>query len=220
MEVNMKKSFKAYFDSKNCLAFLCVLALVLSTSFVFVGCDNNNGEAANITEMSAKNCVSFLKNSTDLALDETYSYTGSYGTEKFTITSKGIATYDTGFGEISGSLCCVFKPTGYDGFIIFIKTTEHSNYGHYQYPNYNEENPHTGCYMAYYLSDITENSLSFASSVFNVEEAPEVYAACADSFENLKKLFVTYGYEETCSGYATKASRSKISNRKIFYLAK
>ncbi len=209
---------------KKSLTFksLCALLLIAIAVFSFTGCNTNNGDVANITEIPSSDCVRFISDNSELALDKFYSYTGAYGTEKFRISSDGEVIYDGGYGTPNtGVLCCAFVPTGYEGIMIFVKSTEHSNYGHYQYPDYDEENPHSGCYMAYYLSDISANSVTFASGVFNVENAPEGYTACADSFAHLKELFETFGYEATCTGYSTTATRAANNpyGKKVFTLA-
>lgn len=202
---------------KKSLTFksLCALLLVAIAIFGFAGCANN-GTAANIVEVPASSCVQYLANNTALALDQTYTYTSAYSyggvsyssTETFTVKSDGTVTYASDYGSTAGTLCCAFQPTGYEGTMIFIKTSTHTNYGHYQYPDYDEENPHSGCYTAFYLSDISATSVTFASAVFHTTTETEGYTACADSFDNLKVLFETYGYESTCTAYATTATRS------------
>ena len=201
---------------KKSLTFksLCALLLVAIAIFGFAGCANNGAEA-NIVEIPASSCVQYLASNTTLALDQTYTYTSDYGSETFTVTSNGTVTYASDYGSTAGTLCCAFQPTGYNGTMIFIKTSTHTNYGHYQYPDYDEDNPHSGCYTAFYLSDISSTSVTFASAVFytGLEAANNPgnsYACttCADSFDNLKALFETYGFESTCTAYTTTATRN------------
>ena len=194
---------------KKSLTFksLFALLLVAIAAFGFVGCANN-GTAANIVEIPASSCVQYLASNTTLALDQTYTYASDYGSETFTVTSNGTVTYASDYGSTKGTLCCAFQPTGYNGTMIFIKTSTHTNYAHYQYPDYDEDNPHSGCYTAFYLSDISSTSVTFASAVWHSENEPEGYTACADSFDNLKALFETYGYEATCTAYTTTATRN------------
>ncbi len=122
-------------------------------------------------------------------------------TESFEITSEGKAKYG-GYGDTLGNIVALLvpPPDEYSGIIIIIKSDNHYNYGKYQYPSYSEENPHSGCYMGFYLKD---NGSSFSEAGTTWKVSKKEWTACAESFEYLEELFDKYGYDATCAAYST-----------------
>ena len=111
-------------------------------------------------EEKAKGYAKLAASIAGLKVDKEYKLTATWGTEIFTeifeITSEGKAKY----GETPGNIVALLVPPDeYSGIIIIIKSDEHKNWGNYQYPSYNEENPHSGCYTGFYLKD---NGSSFS----------------------------------------------------------
>ena len=206
----MKKSFKTC-AGRNSLAVLFALVLVCGALFVFTGCQAPVKQDAVLPEdivgMSTEKCVEYIKDKSTFAFDVDYTNTDYGTTVNFQITNSGVIKIIGDYDNTEGTLISAFNPAGYDGIMLIVKLDLHSNYGHYQYPNYNEENPHHVCYTAVYIKDISANSVSYACAVWPNPDAPEIYTACASSFSYVKELFVKFGYEGTCAGWATTCTR-------------
>lgn len=91
------------------------------------------------------------------------SYKSDYN-EVFSITKQNdsiIVSHD-GFGDgidktdTVGSI--VSHRSCENGILYLVKCSSHSNWGQYQYPDYNEENPHSNCYTILYVRSLTEDS--------------------------------------------------------------
>ncbi len=148
-------------------------------------------------EEKAKGYAKLAASIAGLKVDKEYKLTTTWGSEIFEITSEGKAKY----GDTPGNIVALLVPPDeYSGIIIIIKSDEHKNWGNYQYPSYNEENPHSGCYTGFYLKD-NGSSFSEAGTTWKVPE--HTYTACAESFEYLEELFEKYGYAATCAAYST-----------------
>ncbi len=148
-------------------------------------------------EEKAKGYAKLAASIAGLKVDKEYKFTTEYGTESFEITSEGKAKY----GDTPGNIVALLVPPDeYSGIIIIIKSDEHKNWGNYQYPNYNEENPHSGCYTGFYLKD---NGSSFSEAGTTWKVPDKTWTACAESFEYLEELFEKYGYAATCAAYST-----------------
>lgn len=148
-------------------------------------------------EEKAKGYAKLAASIAGLKVDKEYKFTTEYGTESFEITSEGKAKY----GDTPGNIVALLVPPDeYSGIIIIIKSDKHKNWGNYQYPSYNEENPHSGCYTGFYLKD---NGSSFSEAGTTWKVPGHSYTACAESFEYLEELFEKYGYAATCAAYST-----------------
>ena len=148
-------------------------------------------------EEKAKGYAKLAASIAGLKVDKEYKLTATWGTEIFEITSEGKAKY----GDTPGNIVALLVPPDeYSGIIIIIKSDKHENWENYQYPNYNEENPHSGCYTGFYLKD---NGSSFSEAGTTWKVPGHSYTACAESFEYLEKLFEKYGYAATCAAYST-----------------
>ena len=53
-----------------------------------------------------------------------------------------------------------------------------------------------------------------AQALWNLDGAPNGYAACAKTLEKVKELFAKEGYQATCEGYSSAFNRS-LSSEKI-----
>ena len=152
-------------------------------------------------EEKAKGYAKLAASIAGLKVDKEYKLTTKYDNENFTeifeITSEGKAKYVDTQGNI---VALLVPPDEYSGIIIIIKSDNHYNYGNNQYPYYNEENPHSGCYTGFYLKD---NGSSFSEAGTTWKVPGHSYTACAESFEYLEKLFDKYGYAATCAAYST-----------------
>lgn len=151
-------------------------------------------------EEKAKRYAKLAASIAGLKVDKEYKLTTTWGPEIFEITSEGKAKY----GDTPGNIVALLVPPDeYSGIIIIIKSDEHKNWGNYQYPNYNEENPHSGCYTGFYLKD-NGSSFSEAGTMWKVpREKGTTLTTCAESFEYLEELFDKYGYAATCAAYST-----------------
>ncbi len=152
-------------------------------------------------EEKAKGYAKLAASIAGLKVDKEYKLTTKYDNENFTeifeITSEGKAKY----GDTPGNIVALLVPPDeYSGIIIIIKSDEHKNWGNYQYPSYNEENPHSGCYTGFYLKD---NGSSFSEAGTTWKVPKKEWTACAESFEYLEELFDKYGYAATCAAYST-----------------
>ena len=153
-------------------------------------------------EEKAKGYANLAASIAGLKVDKEYKLTTKWGTEIFEITSEGKAKDVDTQGNI---VALLVPPDEYSGIIIIIKSDEHKNWvtkenPNYQYPNYNEENPHSGCYTGFYLKD---NGSSFSEAGTTWKVPGHSYTACAESFEYLEELFDKYGYAATCAAYST-----------------
>lgn len=148
-------------------------------------------------EEKAKRYAKLAASIAGLKVDKEYKLTTTWGSEIFEITSEGKAKY----GDTPGNIVALLVPPDeYSGIIIIIKSDEHKNWGNYQYPSYNEENPHSGCYTGFYLKD---NGSSFSEAGTTWKVPDKTWTACAKSFEYLEELFDKYGYAATCAAYST-----------------
>ena len=154
-------------------------------------------------EEKAKRYAKLAASIAGLKMDKEYKFTAAW-TEIFEITSEGKAKY----GDTPGNIVALIVPPGeYSGIIIIIKSDNHENLGtdenpkpKYQYPNYNEENPHSGCYTGFYLKD---NGSSFSEAGTTWKVPGHSYTAFAKSFKYLEDLFDKYGYAATCAAGST-----------------
>ena len=132
----------------------------------------------------------------------------------FQITDKGEFKYwgmsgpDISDMDTVGELYDIIEPEGYPGIIALVKTTAHTNYGQYCYPDYDMTpsgeaygSPvytHSGCYMGFYC--VTEqNSFKMAQCLWSVPD--HANTACAETADDVMLLFDTYGYDNACNGF-------------------
>ena len=149
-------------------------------------------------EEKAKGYAKLAASIAGLKMDKEYKLTYDSGyTEIFEIKSEGKVKY----GDTPGNIVALLVPPDeYSGIIIIIKSDNHYNYENYRYPNYDEANPHSGCYTGFYLKD---NGSSFSEAGTTWKVPDKTWTACAKSFEYLEKLFDKYGYAATCAAYST-----------------
>lgn len=152
-------------------------------------------------EEKAKGYAKLAASIAGLKMDKEYKFTAAW-TEIFEITSEGKVKY----GDTPGNIVALLVPPDeYSGIIIIIKSDNHYNWVteedlYHQYPSYNEKNPHSGCYMGFYLKD---NGSSFSEADTMWKVPGHSYTACAESFESLEELFDKYGYAATCAAGST-----------------
>ena len=147
-------------------------------------------------EEKAKGYAKLAASIAGLKVDKEYKFTAAW-TEIFEITSEGKVKY----GDTPGNIVALLVPPDeYSGIIIIIKSDNHYNYENYRYPNYDEANPHSGCYTGFYLKD---NGSSFSEAGTTWKVPGHSYTACAESFKYLEELFDKYGYAATCAAYST-----------------
>lgn len=89
------------------------------------------------------------------------SYKSQYG-ELFTIAATD--TIKLGFGTDYSTEGKIIASTSTDaGTVYLLECSTHSNYSSAQYPNFNETNPHSGCYLPVYVRSITGETVEWAA---------------------------------------------------------
>ena len=217
---------KKYADVLMALCALFAFGLVSCKSY---SDDNNNAAlVAVLNQQSATpaDYAKILSTTTGIQLDKNYVTSGDWP-ESLKVTSDGTVEYNSDFkATITGTAV----PTGYSGIIIFTRNQNHVNYGHYCYPDYDEDKwddsdvtssewgtviTHHGCYTAIYITNgETDTTFRMAQAVWMPENQPEGRTACAKTLEKVKELFAKEGYQATCEGYSSAFNRS-LSSEKI-----
>lgn len=213
----------------NVLVALCALfAFGLVSCKSYSDDDNNAALVAVLNQQSATpaDYAKILSTTTGIQLDKNYVTSGEWP-ESFKVTSDGTVEYNSDFkATIAGTAV----PTGYSGILIFTRNQNHVNYGHYCYPDYDEDKwedsnvassewgtviTHHGCYTAIYITNgETDTTFRMAQAVWMPENQPEGRTACAKTLEKVKELFAKEGYQATCEGYSSAFNRS-LSSEKI-----
>ena len=217
---------KKYADVLMALCALFAFGLVSCKSYS----DHNNNAAlvAVLNQQSATpaDYAKILSTTTGIQLDKNYVTSGDWP-ESLKVTSDGTVEYNSDFkATITGTAV----PTGYSGIIIFTRNQKHVNYGHYCYPDYDEDKwddsdvtssewgtviTHHGCYTAIYITNgETDTTFKMAQAVWMPENQPEGRTTCAKTLEKVKELFAKEGYQATCEGYSSAFNRS-LSSEKI-----
>lgn len=213
----------------NVLVALCALfAFGLVSCKSYSDDDNNAALIAVLNQQSATpaDYAKILSTTTGIQLDKNYVTSGDWS-ESLKVTSDGTVEYNSDFkATITGTAV----PTGYPGILIFTRNQKHVNYGHYCYPDYDEDKwegskvdssewgtviTHSGCYTAIYITNgETDKTFRMAQAVWMPENQPEGRTACAKTLEKVKELFAKEGYQATCEGYSSTFNRS-LSSEKI-----
>ena len=217
---------KKYADVLMALCALFAFGLVSCKSY---SDDNNNAAlVAVLNQQSATpaDYAKILSTTTGIQLDKNYVTSGDWP-ESLKVTSDGTVEYNSDFkATITGTAV----PTGYSGIIIFTRNQNHVNYGHYCYPDYDEDKwddsdvtssewgtviTHHGCYTAIYITNgETDTTFRMAQALWMPENQPEGRTTCAKTLEKVKELFAKEGYQATCEGYSSTFNRS-LSSEKI-----
>lgn len=212
----------------NVLVALCALfAFGLVSCKSYSDDDNNAALVAVLNQQSATpaDYAKILSTTTGIQLDKNYVTSGDWS-ESLKVTSDGTVEYNSDFkATIAGTAV----PTGYSGIIIFTRNQNHVNYGHYCYPDYDEDKwdgsnlassewgtviTHHGCYTAIYITNgETDTTFRMAQAVWMPENQPEGRTACAKTLEKVKELFAKEGYQATCEGYSSAFNRSLNSEK-------
>ena len=84
--------------------------------------------------------------------------------EVFSITKQNdsiIVSHD-GYGNLDTVGSILSHRPCENGNLYLVKCSSHSNFEQYQYPDYDEENPHSNCYTILYVRSLTEDSCQWA----------------------------------------------------------
>lgn len=82
--------------------------------------------------------------------------------ELFTVAAQD--TIKLGFGtDYSTEGKIVASKSTDAGTVYLLECSTHSNYSPSQYPDFNEENPHSGCYLPVYVRSITGETVEWAA---------------------------------------------------------
>lgn len=88
-------------------------------------------------------------------------YKSQYG-ELFSVAAQD--TIKLGFGtDYSTEGKIVASKSTDAGTVYLLECSTHSNYSPSQYPDFNEENPHSGCYLPVYVRSITGETVEWAA---------------------------------------------------------
>lgn len=129
------------------------LGLIIIATTVFLGCENPVGGAENnpLSDFAGK------------------VYKSEFG-ELFSVTTN---TVKLGYGEsYSTEGKIVDSKTTDAGTVYLLECSTHLNYSPSQYPEYKEENPHTGCYLPLYIHSITSTDVEWAQFASITGEEP------------------------------------------------
>lgn len=94
-------------------------------------------------------------------------YKGQYG-ELFSVAAQDTIKLGSGTAYSTEGKIVASKSTD-AGTVYLLECSTHYNYSHYQYPDFNEENPHSGCYLPVYVRSISANSVEWANFYTKVE---------------------------------------------------
>ena len=217
---------KKYADVLMALCALFAFGLVSCKSY---SDDNNNAAlVAVLNQQSATpaDYAKILSTTTGIQLDKNYVTSGDWP-ESLKVTSDGTVEYNSDFkATITGTAV----PTGYSGIIIFTRNQNHVNYGHYCYPDYDEDKwddsdvtssewgtviTHHGCYTAIYITNgETDTTFRMAQALWMPENKTEGRTTCAKKIEKVKELIEKEGYQATWEGCSSAVNRS-LSSEKI-----
>ena len=213
----------------NVLVALCALfAFGLVSCKSYSDDDNNAALVAVLNQQSATpaDYAKILSTTTGIQLDKNYVTSGDWP-ESLKVTSDGTVEYNS---DLKATIAGTAVSIGYSGIIIFTRNQNHVNYGHYCYPDYDEDKwddsdvtssewgtviTHHGCYTAIYITNgETDTTFRMAQAVWMPENQPEGRTACAKTLEKVKELFAKEGYQATCEGGSSAFNRS-LSSEKI-----
>ncbi len=86
-------------------------------------------------------------------------YKSQYG-ELFKISARN--TIELGFGNSYSTKGRIAASRRTDsGTVYLLECSTHSNYSSAQYPDFNEQNPHSGCYLLLYVRSITAQTVEW-----------------------------------------------------------
>ncbi len=139
------------------------LGLIIIATILFAGCENPVGGAEN-------NPLADFVGKVYKAV-----YEGGY-TETFSISQDNTGNIFLTINDITGKI--IESKTADTGTVYLLECSNHSNYSPSQYPNFTEENPHTGCYLPLYVLSITSTTVEWATFWTSVDTKK---TACFDS---------------------------------------
>ena len=143
------------------------LGLIIIATTLFLGCENPIGGAEQrpLEELVGK------------------IYKDTYGT-LFSISKEGTdvfisitSDYDNTQGKIISS------KNSTEGTVYLLECSNHKNFSPSQYPDYNENNPHTDCYHLVHVRSSSTDSIDWATFITKIgmENEGEYGTACFDS---------------------------------------
>ena len=110
--------------------------------------------------------------------------------ELFTIAAPD--TIKLGFGtDYSTEGKIVASKSTDAGTVYLLECSTHSNYSPSQYPDFNEENPHSGCYLPVYVRSITGEAVEWAAFYTKVEGKDTACFAAGSKDKATKYLDLT-----------------------------
>ena len=106
--------------------------------------------------------------------------------EVFSITKQNdsiIVSYDgsgNGIDETDTVGSIVSHRSCENGILYLVKCSSHSNWEQYQYPDYNEEQPHENCYTILYVRSLTEASCQWGFFYTPINDKPTACFSTSD----------------------------------------
>ncbi len=164
-----------------------VLGLIIIATILFAGCENPVGGAENnpLADFAGK------------------TYKSEYR-ELFSVTTN---TVKLGFEDsynTEGKI--VESRTTPEGTVYLLECSNHSNHSPSQYPNFTEENPHTGCYLPLYVLSITSTTVEWATFYTSVNNKQ---TACfsSNSLDKAKE-YLDFSKWDPLKGWSTATAQN------------
>lgn len=166
------------------------LGLIIIATILFAGCENPVGgiEQKPIEELVGK------------VYKDTYGTLFSISKEGTDILVSITSTYDNTQGKI------IESKTADIGTVYLLECSNHSNYSPSQYPNFTEENPHTGCYLPLYVLSITSTTVEWATFYTSVNNKQ---TACfsSNSLDKAKE-YLDFSKWDPLKGWSTATAQN------------
>lgn len=168
-----------------------VLGLIIISATLFLGCENPVGGAVN-------NPLADFEGKVYKAV-----YEGGY-TETFSISQDNTGNIFLTINDITGKI--IESKTADTGTVYLLECSNHSNYSPSQYPNFTEENPHTGCYLPLYVLSITSTTVEWATFYTSVNNKP---TACfsSNSLDKAKE-YLDFSKWDPLAGWSTATAQN------------
>lgn len=167
------------------------LGLIIISATLFLGCENPVGGAEQnpIEELVGKEYK-----------DNTYGALFSILKEGADILVSITSPYDNTQGKI------IESKTADTGTVYLLECSNHSNYSPSQYPNFTEENPHTGCYLPLYVLSITSTTVEWATFYTSVNNKQ---TACfsSNSLDKAKE-YLDFSKWDPLKGWSTATAQN------------
>lgn len=164
------------------------LGLIIISATLFLGCENPVGGAEQnpIEELVGKK------------------YKGESEYDTFSISQDDTGNIILTIYDLIGKI--IESKTADIGTVYLLECSNHSNYSPSQYPNFTEENPHTGCYLPLYVLSITSTTVEWATFYTSVNNKQ---TACfsSNSLDKAKE-YLDFSKWDPLKGWSTATAQN------------